>query len=181
RAALARVPDDVRRSVAAISVSGQQHGFVALDASGRVLRAAKLWCDTSTQREVDEITAACGGRERAIALTGNPVLAGYTSPKIRWLKNHAPELYTQLAHVLLPHDYVNYALTGELAMEHGDASGTGLLDVRTRTWSEAMLRAVDGERDLRACLPPIVDAGSIVGTTTAEAAAAFGLPAGVPV
>ena len=181
RSSLARVPAAVRESVVAIGVSGQQHGFVALDRDGRVLCPAKLWCDTSTQAQVDAITEACGGRERAIELAGNPILTGYTAPKIRWLKDRRPDLYGRLAHILLPHDYVNYVLTGTLAMEHGDASGTGFLDVRTRTWSGEMLRAVDPDRDLAACLPPLVAAGAFIGETTGDAAQAYGLPAGVPV
>src|SRR5690606_23594589 len=181
RSSLARVPAAVRKSVVAIGVSGQQHGFVALDRDGEVLCPAKLWCDTSTQAEADAITEACGGRERAIELAGNPILTGYTAPKIRWLRDHRPDLYGRLARILLPHDYLNYVLTGTLSMEHGEASGTGFLDVRTRTWSDAMLRAVDSDRDLAACLPPLVDAGTFIGATTADAAQAYGLPAGVPV
>jgi len=170
-----------RSSVQAIAVSGQQHGFVPLDAGGGVLAPVKLWCDTATQAEVEEITQRCGGREQAIALTGNPVLAGYTSPKIRWLNTHHPDRYQRLRHILLPHDYLNYVLTGAVAMEYGDASGTGLLDVRTREWSRGMLQAVDDERDLMECLPPLLGADAIIGTVTADAAQRYGLPAGIPV
>ena len=179
--ALESVDAGVRARVRAIGVSGQQHGLVAIDAAGESLVPVKLWCDTATGEEVAEITAACGGRERAIALTGNPVLAGYTAPKIRWLKKHRPQAYARATHFLLPHDYFNYVLTGVLAMEHGDASGTGLLDVRRREWSREMLAAVDAERDLAAALPPLVAPDAIVGRTTPEAAQRFGLPAGVPV
>jgi len=176
-----QVPREIHRSVQAIGVSGQQHGFVPLDADGKVLGPVKLWCDTSTQAEVDEITATCGGRDNAISLTGNPVVTGYTAPKIRWLKNHRPDLYARLAHILLPHDYLNYVLTGRLAMEYGDASGTGLLDVQSRTWSRDMLKAVDSERDLSACLPPLAGHEQFIGTTSAECAANFGIAAGLPV
>lgn len=170
---------EIRQSVRAMAVSGQQHGFVPLDKDGKVLAPVKLWCDTATQPEVDAITAQCGGRDRAIALTGNPVLAGYTAPKIRWLKNHKRDRYDRLAHILLPHDYLNYVLTNTLAMEYGDASGTGLLDVRTRQWSSPMLAAVDGDRDLSACLPPLHGPDQVIGTMSKEAAAAYGLPAGI--
>jgi xylulokinase len=181
RAALARIPASVRASTRAIAVSGQQHGFVAVDAGGTVLAPVKLWCDTSTQREADEITAACGGRDAAIALAGNPVLVGYTASKIRWLAGQHPDLYRRMAHVLLPHDYLDFALTGVLAMEHGDASGTGLLDVRRRRWSPEMLRAVDPARDLAECLPSLLPPDAVLGTTTEAAAERFGLPSGIPV
>lgn len=179
--ALAQVPAEVRATARAVGVSGQQHGFVALDAGGCVLAPVKLWCDTATQPEVEEITAAVGGRERAIALAGNPVLAGYTASKIRWLAKRHPDLYARMAYVLLPHDYLNYVLTGVAAMEHGDASGTALLDVRTRRWSPEMLRAVDPARDLAVCLPPLLAAGTVLGTTSLESGRRFGLPAGIPV
>jgi xylulokinase len=180
-ACMQQVDKSIRQSVKAIAVSGQQHGFVPLDKHGQVLAPVKLWCDTATQQEVDAITAECGGREQAIVLTGNPVLAGYTSPKIRWLKNHHPDLYKRMAHILLPHDYLNYVLTGSLAMEYGDASGTGLLDVRTRQWSAAMLKAVDSDRALADCLPPLHGPEQVIGTTSRQAASAYGLPEGIPV
>jgi xylulokinase len=178
---MAQVDADIKASVQAIAVSGQQHGFVPLDVEGKVLAPVKLWCDTATQAEVEAITRDCGGRERAIALTGNPVLTGYTAPKIRWLKHHHPDLYARLAHILLPHDYLNFVLTGTYAMEYGDASGTGLLDVRTRQWSSEMLKAVDSERDLLVCLPPLFNAKQFIGHTTATVAQHYGLPAGIPV
>lgn len=181
RAALAQIPDELRRSVQAIGVSGQQHGFVPVNAHGRVLAPVKLWCDTATQQEVLEITERVGGSEQAIAHSGNPVLAGYTSPKIRWLRNHQREQYEQMSHILLPHDYLNYVLTGEYAMEFGDASGTGLLDVRHRRWSEVMLKAVDDERDLRECLPKLHGEREFIGTVSKQAAASYGLPSGIPV
>jgi xylulokinase len=181
QAALAQVPASVRASTRAIGVSGQQHGFVAVDSTGTVLAPVKLWCDTSTQAEADAITAACGGRERAIAATGNPVLVGYTASKIRWLAERHPQLYRRMSRILLPHDYLNFVLTGVAAMELGDASGTGLLDVRARQWSPLMLRAVDSTRDLADCLPPLLAPQAVVGTTSASNAEGLGLPAGVPV
>ncbi|HJW07601.1 MAG TPA: xylulokinase [Rhodanobacter sp.] len=148
----------LRGRIRAIGVSGQQHGFVPLNATGEVLAPAKLWCDTSSWRECDEIMAAAGGFRRCIALAGNPVLAGYTAPKLPWTRKHRPDVYRRLATILLPHDYINFWLTGERWMECGDASGTGWLDVRTRRWSSAMLAATDADRDLSACLPSLVDA-----------------------
>ncbi len=175
------IPDDVKASITAIGVSGQQHGLVALDEQNQALYAVKLWCDTATQKEVDEITHACGGRDALIEHVGNPIVTGYTAPKIRWLKNHRPEAYKNLAHILLPHDYINFVLTGAHVMEFGDASGTGLLDVRQRQWSAAVINALDEERDLSKCLPDLIDADQMVGRTHAECAREFGIPEGVPV
>ena len=179
--ALAQVPGTVRDSVVAIGVSGQQHGLVALDTRGKPLRPAKLWCDTTTVAEAAEIMAAVGGREACITLSGNALVTGYTAPKILWLRKHEPGRYAAMADILLPHDYLNFALTGVKAMEHGDASGTGLLDVRRRRFSRELIDALDPDRDLSECLPPLVEAGELIGETTAAAAARFGLPAHVPV
>src|SRR5690606_17803126 len=110
----------------AIGISGQQHGFVPLDQKGDVIRPAKLWCDTSTSEECDEITGRLGGLKAAIRTVGNAILPGFTAPKILWLKKHEPANYKKLATVLLPHDYLNYFLTGVPFMEYGDASGTAL-------------------------------------------------------
>jgi xylulokinase len=180
RSALGQVPEEVRMSAQAVGVSGQQHGFVPVSADGKVLAPVKLWCDTSTQAEVDEITAACGGRDRCIEYAGNPVLAGYTASKIRWFGKQHPSRYREMAHIMLPHDFLNFVLSGVAAMEFGDASGTGLLDVRARQWSPRMLRAVDAERDLSACLPPLLQADRVLGTISETAAHRFGLPAGIP-
>ncbi len=158
RSCFAKLPKPLRGDIVAIGVSGQQHGFVPLDAEGEVLAPVKLWCDTSTQPECEEIMAAAGGAEHCIALAGNPILAGYTASKLPWTRRHRPDAYARLASILLPHDYVNFWLTGERWMECGDASGTGWLDVRSRQWSAPMIAATDGGRDLAACLPPLVAA-----------------------
>ncbi|MBB1087770.1 xylulokinase [Lysobacter sp. SG-8] len=165
-----RIPAAVRERVVAIGVSGQQHGLVPLGAEGRVLAPVKLWNDTSSEADGRAIMQAAGGRDRCIALAGNPVPAGYTASKLPWTRRHRPEVYAALATILLPHDYLNYWLTGERWMECGDASGTGWLDVRTRQWSDAMLRATDADRDLRDCLPPLVapDACVPIDPATAE-------------
>ncbi|WP_396616559.1 xylulokinase [Lysobacter soli] len=147
-----------RAAVAAIGVSGQQHGFVPLDADGNVLAPAKLWNDTSTSGECDEIMSAAGGEANCVTLAGNPILAGYTASKLPWTRKHRPEVYAKLATILLPHDYVNFWLTGQRWMEYGDASGTGWLDVRTRTWSREMLAATDADTNLADFLPPLVQA-----------------------
>jgi xylulokinase len=143
----------VAAEVKAIGVSGQQHGFVPLDSKGEVIRAAKLWCDTATAAECEEIMAALGGQKETIKAIGNAVLPGFTASKILWLKKHEPQNFKKLATVLLPHDYLNFWLTGEKVMEYGDASGTALLDVRKRKWSDAVLKAIDD--DLAGKLPPL--------------------------
>lgn len=176
KACFDRIDGGLRARIAALSVSGQQHGFVPLDADGHVLAPAKLWNDTSTTAECGEIMGAVGGAVQCIALAGNPILAGYTAAKLPWTRKHRPEVYAKLATIALPHDYLNFVLTGQLWMEHGDASGTGWLDVRTRTWSRTMLQATDGRRDLSACLPPLVEADAL-STVQASIAAELGLPA----
>lgn len=155
QACFARVAPAVRARIDALAVSGQQHGFVPVDASGQVLAPAKLWCDTSTTAECGQIMDAVGGPTATIALAGNPILAGYTASKLPWTRTHRPDAYARLATILLPHDYLNFVLTGQRFCEYGDASGTGWLDVRTRTWSADLLRATDPDRDLADCLPPI--------------------------
>src|SRR5438045_3402941 len=143
----------VAAEVKAIGVSGQQHGFVPLDATGEVIRPAKLWCDTSTVDECEEIMAKLGGMKKTIRTLGNAVLPGFTASKILWLKKHEPKNYQCLATVLLPHDYLNFWLTGQKVMEYGDASGTALLDVKKRKWSSAIIDAIDQE--LAHKLPPL--------------------------
>jgi xylulokinase len=181
RTALATIEPTVRRSVMAVSVSGQQHGFVAVDEADEVLAPVKLWCDTSTAAECTEITDAFGGRDACIDKVGNPIAPGYTASKVRWLKNSHPELYSRMTGILLPHDFVNLHLTGERCMEVGDASGTGFLDIRKREWSSDMLRAVDPDRDLTECLPPLRKENEIIGKLRQHVAADLGLPVGIPV
>ena len=152
-AAVGEVASRIDRSrVRGIGVSGQQHGFVALDKAGAVIRPAKLWCDTSTAAECAILTRKLGGRASVIRKTGLPFLPGYTAPKVLWLRRHEPANFKRLRHILLPHDYLNFHLTGRYFMEFGDASGTGFLDVRRRAWSEAAMDAVDGR--VAECLPP---------------------------
>ncbi len=152
---------------ASVGVSGQQHGLVVLDAKGQVLRAAKLWCDTATAPEARELA------ERL----GRPMPTGFTASKILWLMRHEPEVWDRVAQVLLPHDYINYVLTGNASMEAGDASGTGLLDVRTREFRQEDLDALDPR--LPSLLPPILPAGAVAGHLDERGAQLLGLPEGV--
>ncbi len=156
--------------VAAIGVSAQQHGFVPLDKEGQVIRPAKLWCDTSTASECDLITNKLGGVRAVIEEIGNPILPGFTASKILWLKRKEPKNFARLATVLLPHDYLNFWLTGNKVMEFGDASGTALLDVKKRQWSRTLLHAIDP--GLERVLPPLAPSDQPAGTlqeTTARA------------
>jgi len=162
-----------------IGVSGQQHGFVPLDVDGTVIRPAKLWCDTSTVAECALITKKLGGEKAALRHTGSLILPGFTAPKILWLKRHEPANYKRLRHVLLPHDYLNFHLTGNYFMEYGDASGTALLDVRKRRWSKAAIDAVDPR--LADWLPALSESHASPGTVRPELAARLGLPDGVVV
>jgi xylulokinase len=162
-----------KAEVAGIGVSGQQHGFVPLDANHLVIRPAKLWCDTSTTTQCDEIRTKLGGREKTIALAGNDILPGFTAPKILWLKQNEPANFAKLAHVALPHDFLNLRLTGTLRMEFGDASGTALLDVRTRQWSKEVCAAID--ENLINKLPPVGSSTEPVGKLLPALATAWGL------
>jgi xylulokinase len=167
------VASKLRGPVRGIGVSGQQHGFVPLDERGQVIRPAKLWNDTSTAAECDQIMAAVGGRDRFIALTGNALPPGFTASKILWLKKHEPANFARLATVLLPHDYLNFWLTGIKRMEYGDASGTALMDVRTRAWSRPVLQAIDTA--LESKLPPLDHSAKPHGPLRAELARQWGL------
>jgi xylulokinase len=167
----------VAAEVKAIGVSAQQHGFVPLDQAGEVIRPAKLWCDTSTAAECAEITEKLGGLKKTLRTLGNAVLPGFTASKILWLKKHEPENYRRLATVLLPHDYLNFWFTGRRLMEYGDASGTALLDVRKRKWSEAVLEAIDPE--LAGKLPPLISSDKPAGTLQASTAKLLDLNPGI--
>src|SRR5581483_4061915 len=125
--------------------SGQQHGLVVLNKENEVVRPANLWCDTSTTDQCEQFAREFGGSQRLIELAGNPILPGYTAPKILWLKQNEPSNYAAANCFLLPHDYLNFWLTGEKRMEFGDASGTGLMDVRTRQWCKPLCDFIDKE------------------------------------
>ncbi len=167
--------------VAGIGVSGQQHGLVCLGEHGRPVRAAKLWNDTTAAPECAFLTEQVGGLEAALALTGNSFLPGYTAPKVAWLRRHEPESYAATRAMCLPHDYLNFWLTGAFLTEPGDASGTAYFDVRTRQYSAPVLAALDTGRDWAATLPAIVPSLSVVGGLRPEPATALGLPTVVPV
>ncbi len=160
--------------VKAVGVSGQQHGMVPLDGSGRVIRPAKLWCDTETVPQCEQLTAEMGGETRVIDLVGNIMAPGFTAPKVLWLKQNEPENYRKLKSVLLPHDYLNYWLTGEKTTEYGDASGTAYFDIARREWSQPVLDAIDPSGGLMDCLPALIACGDPCGEVQAGIRRQFG-------
>jgi xylulokinase len=163
---------DAAARVAAIGISGQQHGFVPLDDQGQVIRPAKLWCDTSTAPQCETLIERLGGLPRTIEQIGNGIPPGFTASKILWLKEREPEHYARLATVLLPHDYLAYWLTGRAHMEWGDASGTALMDVRSRTWCLEAIAAIDA--DLASKLPALSHPREPAGVVRPDVARRFG-------
>ncbi|HET9070231.1 MAG TPA: xylulokinase, partial [Amaricoccus sp.] len=161
-----------------IGLSGQMHGLTPLDAGHRVLRPAILWNDQRNGAECEAITEAAGGLEALLTVTDNRMLVGYTGGKILWMRNHEPELFARMALVLNPKDYLRLVLTGESATEVSDASGTGFFDVRRRGWATGLIEAAGIDP---AILPPAFESQEVTGRVSPEAAARFGLPAGIPV
>lgn len=162
-----------KAEVVGIGVSGQQHGLVALDEEGNPVRDAKLWCDTSTVSQCEALAAEFGGSEGLIAMAGNAILPGYTIPKLLWIKENEPENFARIRTILLPHDYLNFWLTGKYRMEYGDASGTGILDVRTRCWNRELTDFVDPR--VEAMLPELGSSNHPHGPLKPELATSWGL------
>jgi len=160
---------DLGTDPAAIGLSGQMHGLVALDRSDRVLRPAILWNDQRTAAECAEIEERIG-LGRLIELTGNRALTGFTAPKLLWLRRHEPQTFEQIHSILLPKDYVRLRLTGEHAIDAADASGTLLFDVGKRRWSTEVLDALEIPE---AWLPPVSESTEIAGAGD-QAAGALG-------
>jgi len=163
--------------VEAVGLTGQMHGAVMLDASGDVLRPSLIWCDQRTDAECEWLHDAIG-RERLIELTANPALPNFTLTKLLWVRNHEPEIFGKIAHVLCPKDYVRYRLSGAYAMDVQEASGTLLLDVAHRRWSGEVARAAGIPE---AWLPRLYESPEVCAEISAEAAELTGLVAGTPV
>ena len=181
QACLAGVPELLAgfdaKQVAGMGVGGQMHGLVALDAAGNVLRPAILWNDGRTAAQVDYLNETVGN-DKLSAWTGNIAFAGFTAPKLLWMRQNEPDLFARIAKILLPKDYLVYRLTGVHATDYSDASGTLLLDVAHKRWSSEML---DLCGVTEAQMPTLFDSWQPVGTLTAAAAAALGLPTDVVV
>jgi xylulokinase len=165
------------KQIAAVGLTGQMHGLVLLDENGKVLRPAILWNDQRTGAQCDEIRRVIG-KEKFIRITGNDALTGFTAPKILWVKENEPDVYRKAKHVLLPKDYIRYKLTGGYAMDKADGAGTVLFDLKIRNWSPEVVQALGIPMEW---LPPTFEGPESTGTVTADAAAATGLPAGIPV
>ncbi|HEY0010233.1 MAG TPA: xylulokinase [Tepidisphaeraceae bacterium] len=164
--------------ITGVGLSGQMHGSVFLDQNGKVIRPAILWNDQRTAAECAEIEKAAGGREALIKLVANPALTGFTAPKILWVRKNEPKNYEKTRQILLPKDYIRYLLTGEYATEVSDASGTLLLDVANRKWSDTLLGKLKIDRAL---LPKTYESHEITGHLHRAAADELGLAEGTPV
>ena len=163
--------------VGGIGLTGQMHGLVVLDAADRVLRPSILWNDQRTQAECDEIRTVVG-LERLLATTGNDALTGFTAPKLAWVRNHEPDVFERIAHVLLPKDYVRLRLTGIHAMDKAGGSGTILFDLAARDWSRDVLEALGFSSSW---FPHTFEGTEVTGTLTEAAADELGLAKGTPV
>ncbi len=165
------------KDVRGIGLSGQMHGLVILGGNNQVIRPALIWCDQRSQAQVDSINAIVG-KENVLACTANPVLTGFTLPKLLWVRDHEPEKFEAVRKLLLPKDYIRFRLTGEFATDVSDASGTSLFDVVKRRWSFEM---ADRLKIDRAILPQAFESAEVTGKVSPEAAALTGLSAGTPV
>lgn len=162
-------------AVRAIGISGQQHGMVALDADGVPVHPAKLWNDTETAEWNARLIDRLGGEAGCIDKLGLVLQTGYTASKVAWLRETHPDAYRRIATLLLPHDYLNFWLTGERVAECGDASGTGYFDTRTCEWRRDVFAEIAPELDVDSVLPRLIDSREPVGKVRAELARELGL------
>ena len=165
------------KDIRGVGLSGQMHGLVMLDASNQVIRPALIWSDQRSQPQVDWINRTIG-EASVVRYTANPVLTGFTLPKLLWVRDNEPRNFERLRKMLLPKDYVRFQLTGDFASDVSDASGTALFDVVHRRWS---LELVDALKLDRGILARIYESSEVTGSITAEAALETGLAAGTPV
>ena len=164
-------------SISGVGLTGQMHGLVLLDKQDKVIRPALIWCDQRSQRQVDNINATLG-MDNVLKWTANPVLTGFTLPKLLWVRDNEPKKFEAVRKILLPKDYPRFKLTGEFATDVSDASGTALFDVIHRQWSEEMVSGLGLNRSI---LPQAYESREITGKITAEAAKQTGLKEGTPV
>ena len=163
--------------VAGIGAGGQMHGLVALDGHDNVIRPAILWNDGRTAKEVDYLNETVG-REKLSQYTANIAFAGFTAPKLLWMRENEPDNFARMAKIMLPKDYINYILTGVHCTDYSDASGMLLLDVQNKRWSKEML---DICGITEAQMPRLFESYKAVGTLKPEIAKALGLSASVVV
>jgi xylulokinase len=163
--------------ISCVGFSGQMHGAVMLDAADKVVRPALIWCDVRTEKQCHDLTQTIGADE-LIRLTCNPALPNFTLTKLLWVRENEPKNWTRVRSVMLPKDYVRFRLTSDRATDMADASGTLMLDVANRRWSQAVLQAAGIEASL---LPRLCESPEICGKVSPAGAAATGLPVGTPV
>lgn len=163
--------------IAGVGLSGQMHGLTLLDAADQVVRPALIWCDQRSQEQVDWINAKAG-KDMVLEQTANPVLTGFTAPKLLWVRDHDPASYERIRRMLLPKDYIRFCLTGEYASEVSDASGTALFDVIGRRWAMPLIDKLGIDA---AILPEVVESPQMTGRISVAAAQETGLRAGTPV
>ena len=163
--------------VGGIGLSGQMHGLTLLDEADAIVRPALIWCDQRSQSQVDYVNATAG-HEFVLEQTANPMLTGFTLPKLLWVRDHEPAAYARIRKVLLPKDYVRFELTGEYVSDVSDASGTGVFDVVKRQWAFPLADKLGVDRSL---WPSICESSDVSGRVSAKAAALTGLAAGTPV
>jgi xylulokinase len=164
-------------AIRGVGLTGQMHGLVMLDESGQVIRPALIWCDQRSQTQVDFINAKLGAAN-VVRWTANPVLTGFTLPKLLWVRDHDPQSFERVRHILLPKDYIRFKLTGELATDVSDASGTAMLDVVKRAWSPEMMSGLSLDPVI---LPRLHESSELTGAVLREAAESTGLAMGTPV
>ncbi|MDR2656328.1 MAG: FGGY-family carbohydrate kinase [Oscillospiraceae bacterium] len=165
------------RGVAGIGVAGQSWSAVFIDSDGRVLTDCPIWMDTRAADECAEIDGVIG-KDRLFELCGNPTQPSYTLPKIMWLRNHNPDLFSRCSRVLQSNGFIAYRLTGALSQDESQGYGLQCFDMRKGCWDEDALRALDLPPSL---LPPILPCDLVIGSVTLDASRATGLPSGVPV
>jgi xylulokinase len=163
------------QQILGIGVSGQQHGLVMIDDLGHVLRPAKLWCDTESAPENDRLLEYLGGEAGSLERLGIAIAPGYTVSKLLWTKEQFPELFARIDKILLPHDFLNYWLTGRCCSDYGDSSGTGYFNVRTREWDLDILNHIDPSGRLVNALPTLLEAHQPVGRILPAIAERLGL------
>ena len=173
-------PDGRAGDVVAVAVAAQQHGLVVLDGQGQVLRPAKLWNDTESAEDADRLVARLGASGWSEACGSVPVPA-FTVTKIAWLRRCEPDTFARIGHLLLPHDWLTYRLTGRFVTDRGDASGTGYWSPEEGRYRIDLLELIDGDTDWAGSLPTVLGPWDQAGSLTTEAAAALGLPVGTPV
>lgn len=172
--AQAGIPTD---AIAGVGLTGQMHGLVLLNEYGSIMRPAILWNDQRTATQCDWIRARVG-KDRLVEITGNDALTGFTAPKLLWVRENEPEIYSRTRKMLLPKDYLRYRLTGEVVTDKADGAGTLMMNLHDRTWSQEVLDALEIPGDF---LPPAFEGPEIVGHVIRGSADDSRLPIGTPV